>query len=99
MTDGQNTTPSLNIYFLEADEITGPWRLVTYLRDFGEQAYFVTIASKFIDSGGHKLWLGYSANFTNDGGRTHYQSDLHVSVRPSCISQTFMYQSDLHGSG
>ena len=35
-------------YILEADALTGPWRLVTYLKDFGEQAYFLNFPSKFI---------------------------------------------------
>ena len=76
VTDGQNTISSYNTYMLEADSITGPWRLVTYLRDFGEQAYFVNIPSKFIAAEGHRLWLCYAANFTNNIKRgTHFQSD------------------------
>ena len=64
MTDGRTTISKYNTYLLEADEITGPWRLVTYMRDFGEQAYFVNIPSKFIDGkDGRTMWLCYAANW------------------------------------
>jgi hypothetical protein len=76
VTDGQDTISSYNTYILEADSITGPWWLVTYLHDFGEQAYFVNIPSKFIAAEGNRMWLCYSANFTQNVklGR-HFQSD------------------------
>jgi len=64
VTDGTNTISAFNTYILESDHITGPWKMVTYMRHFGEQAYFVHIPSKFISSDGKTLWLGYSANFT-----------------------------------
>jgi len=63
VTDAWPTTTNMRTYILEADEITGPWRLVSYMKDFGQQAYFVNIPSKFIHPGGRKLWLCYSANF------------------------------------
>ena len=40
-----------NTYILESDRITGPFKLVQYLRHFGEQAYFVNFPSKFISAG------------------------------------------------
>jgi hypothetical protein len=48
VTDGGNTISRFNTYILESTEITGPWRLVTYMKNFGEQAYFVNFPSKFI---------------------------------------------------
>jgi hypothetical protein len=53
----------MHTYILEADTITGPWRMVTYMRNFGEHAYFVNIPSKFISPDGRTFWLCYSANF------------------------------------
>ncbi len=53
-----------NTYILESDSITGPFRLVTYMENFGEQAYFVNIPSKFISEDGQNMWLCYAANFT-----------------------------------
>ena len=41
VTDGWPTCAKMRTYILEADALTGPWRLVTYMKDFGEQAYFV----------------------------------------------------------
>ncbi len=65
ITDGGNTISRYNTYILESDQITGPWKLVVYMHNFGEQAYFVNIPSKFISQDGRTLWLLYSANFTS----------------------------------
>lgn len=64
VTNGWPTVAKMDSYILEADAITGPWRIVTYLRNFGEQAYFLNFPSKFISPDGKKLWLCYSANFS-----------------------------------
>jgi hypothetical protein len=64
VTDGWPTTRTMSSYVLEADDLVGPWRLVTYMRDFGTQAYFLNFPSKFISSDGTTLWLMYSANYT-----------------------------------
>jgi hypothetical protein len=63
VTDGGNTCAKMNTYILESNEITGPQKLVTYLKDFGEQAYFVNMPSKFISPDGRTAWLWYSGNF------------------------------------
>jgi hypothetical protein len=64
VTDGWPTVAKMTSYILEADVITGPWRMVAYLKDFGEQAYFLNIPSKFLSDDGRTLWLCYSANFS-----------------------------------
>jgi len=64
ITDGWPTVAKMDSYILEADRITGPWRMVVYLKDFGEQAYFLNFPSKFISEDGRTLWLCYSANFS-----------------------------------
>ncbi len=63
ITDGWPTIQSMDTYILESDHVTGPWKMVTYLKDFGPQAYFVNIPSKFISKDGKRAWLCYSANF------------------------------------
>ena len=63
VTDGWPTYKQMHTYILESTAITGPWKLVTYMKNFGEQAYFVNIPAKFIGPDGRKLWLAYSANF------------------------------------
>lgn len=55
-----------NTMILEADSMTGPWSMVHYMRDFGPEAYFVNIPSKFISEDGEKAVLWYSANFTDN---------------------------------
>jgi len=75
ITDGGNTISKFNTYILESSKITGPWRLVVYMRNFGQQAYFVNFPSKFISKDGRTLWLSYSANFTNGYLHTHFKSD------------------------
>jgi hypothetical protein len=64
ITDGWPTVAKMDSYILEADKITGPWKMVTYLKDFGEQGYFLNFPSKFISDDGKTLWLCYSANFS-----------------------------------
>lgn len=66
VTDGWPTCAKMSSFILEADQITGPWRLVTYMKDFGEQGYFLNFPSKFISSDGRTLWLCYSGNFARD---------------------------------
>ncbi len=63
VTDGWPGVEDMNSYFLEADDITGPYRLITFMNKFGRQGYFLMFPSKFISSDGRTAWLSYSANF------------------------------------
>lgn len=63
VTDGGNTYSKMNTYLLESEQLAGEWKLITYLKHFGEQGYFVNIPSKFISSDGKTAWLLYSGNF------------------------------------
>jgi hypothetical protein len=62
--DGYHSLAPYDTLLLEAEALTGPWRMVHYLRNFGRQAYFVNLPSKFMSSDGSRLWLCYSANFS-----------------------------------
>jgi hypothetical protein len=64
ITDGWPTVEKMNSYILESDNVTGPWKLVVYMKDFGQQGYFLNFPSKFIRENGRKAWLCYSANFS-----------------------------------
>ena len=75
VTDGWPTVARMSSYVLEADEITGPWRLVTYMKDFGQQAYFLNFPSKFIGEDGRTLWLCYSANFSQNWNDVRLEFD------------------------
>ncbi|MHC4706904.1 MAG: hypothetical protein ACYS8I_07445, partial [Planctomycetota bacterium] len=46
VTDGGMTAGKMHSYILESDKLTGPWKLVTYMKDFGEQGYFLNFPSK-----------------------------------------------------
>jgi hypothetical protein len=52
-------------YVLESEALTGPWKLVTYMRTFGEQGYFVNFPSRFISADGRTLWMCYSSNWSH----------------------------------
>ena len=73
ITDGGNTCARMNTCLLEADTLTGPWKLVTHLENFGEQAYFVNFPSKFIGADGRTAWLCYSGNFATDWNNERIQ--------------------------
>ena len=72
---------------LEADAITGPWKLVTFMRNFGEQGYFVHFPSKFVAAGGRTAWLMYAANFTNGYLKTRYRSNPPGSRYGMCLQE------------
>ncbi len=57
---GESGLGAYDTMILEADRITGPWRLVTFMEKFGDQAYFVNVPSKFIGADGRTAWLCYS---------------------------------------
>ena len=61
--DGWPGIANMSTYIMEADKITGPYRIITYMKNFGEQGYFATIPSRFISEDGKTFWLSYSANF------------------------------------
>ncbi|MGB6220759.1 hypothetical protein [Haloferula sp.] len=64
ITDGWPTVAKMDSYILESDTLTGPWKMVSYMKGFGEQAYFLNFPTKFISPDGKTLWLCYSANFS-----------------------------------
>lgn len=66
VTDGWPGIKNMSSYILEADGITGPYKMITYMKDFGTQGYFMTIPSKFIGQDGKSFWLSYSANFSQE---------------------------------
>ena len=87
VTDGGNTVSRYNTYVLESSRPTGPWRLVTYLRNFGEQAYFVNIPSKFIGADGRSLWLCFAGNFSSGWGGITFKSRPRGSRYGMCLQE------------
>ena len=87
VTDGGNTVHYFNSYILESDRITGPWKVVSYLKHFGEQAYFVNIPSKFISADGRTFWLCYAANFSSGWGGVKFLSRPSGSRYGMCLQE------------
>lgn len=87
VTDGGNTVSRYHTYLLESDRLTGPWRLVAHLTNFGEQAYFVNIPSKFVGGDGRTLWLCYSANFSSGWGGITFKSRPPGSRYAMCLQE------------
>lgn len=87
VTDGGNTVSRYHTYLLESDRITGPWKLAAYLENFGEQAYFVNIPSKFIGGDGRTLWLCYAANFSSGWGGITFKSRPPGSRYGMCLQE------------
>lgn len=73
-TDGFDGRGRYDTMLLESDTLTGPWRHVHYLREFGPQAYFVNVPTKFVEDDG-RMWLSWSANYGND-------ADPFLTMRP-----------------
>jgi hypothetical protein len=61
--------------------------MVAYLKDFGEQGYFVNFPSKFISADGRTLWLSYSANFTNGYLNTRFKPSPDGSRYAMCLQE------------
>jgi len=74
VTDGWPTVAKMNSYILEADKVTGPWKLITYMKEFGEQGYFLNLPSKFISKDGLTLWLCYSGNFSQGWNNIRFKA-------------------------
>ena len=66
VTDGWPTAGKMSSYILESDNVTGPWKLAVYMKDFGQQGYFLNFPTKFISKNGRKAWLCYSGNYWID---------------------------------
>jgi len=60
-TEMPSTVGAYDTYVLEAASLTGPFKMVTYLPRFGQQAYFVSFPSKWLD--GENAVMTFSANF------------------------------------
>ncbi|MBI2432783.1 MAG: hypothetical protein HYV26_07935 [Candidatus Hydrogenedentes bacterium] len=71
--EGEENLPYNVLIFWESSQITGPFRLVHYLRDWGPQTYFPNIPAKFISQDGKRMWLCVSSNYRQDGEPKPFQ--------------------------
>lgn len=87
VTDGVITTEKFHTYILESDAVTGPWRMVAYLKDFGEQAYFVNFPTKFISGDGRTLWMCYGANYSDGWNKVNFKALPEGSGYGMCLQE------------
>lgn len=87
VTDGWPTSREMNTYILESDNVAGPWKLVVFMENFGTQAYFVNIPSKFISRDGLTFFLCYSGNYTNAWLKTKYPANPPGSRYALCLQE------------
>lgn len=64
--DGKLDISTKDTYILESDNIAGPYKMVGYLPNLGEQAYYTNVPSKFISSDGLTGWMVYASDFTRN---------------------------------
>lgn len=72
-----------NLIFFEADELTGPYRIVHYLKDWGVQSYFPNIPSQLVSKDGQTAWLTVAANYNAAQFNPHqnrYAASLHELI-------------------
>lgn len=94
VTDGGNTVSKMNTYILESDRIDGDWKIVSYMKDFGEQAYFVNIPTKFISKDGKQMWLLYSGNFSAGWQGREFEADPPGSHYGMCFQKIQLLKED-----
>ena len=87
ITDGWPTMKSMDTYILESNSLTGDWKMVNYLKDFGPQAYFVNIPSKFISEDGLSAWMCYSANFSYSQKDSIFNGNPEGSEYQMCLQE------------
>lgn len=66
--------------FWEADQITGPYKIVHYMRDWGAQTYFPNITPQFINDDGTSAWMTVASNYSVQNINPHqnrYAASMH----------------------
>lgn len=82
VTAGGRGIDAMDSYLCEAEALTGPWRLVTYLPRFGPQAYFLNSPSRFLSDDGRTGWLLYSGNYTDHWGHPEDPDQVVIADPP-----------------
>ena len=73
-----------NVLLLESAQLTGPWKVAVYLHDFGPEAYFLNIPSKFISPDGRTFFLCYSGNWC---GHTSSRAAIRRAATTHCACE------------
>jgi hypothetical protein len=72
-----------NFIVLEADQITGPYKMVHYMKDWGVQTYFPNIPTQLIGEDGQTAWLTVAANYNAANFNPHqsrYAASMHEII-------------------
>ena len=79
MEDEDNLPYNVTIFW-EADEITGPYKIVHYMKNWGVQTYFPNINSQFINEDGTSAWMTVACNYSVQNINPHqcrYAASMH----------------------
>jgi hypothetical protein len=63
--ESESNLPYNVVIFWESDRLSGPYKMVHYLKDWGPQTYFPNIPAKFISSDGRKAWFVCASNYSS----------------------------------
>ena len=69
--------------FWESDEITGPYKIVHYMRNWGEQTYFPNIPAQMINTDGRSAWMTVACNYSVQNINPHqcrYAASMHEII-------------------
>ncbi len=95
ITDGGAAVGPVSSYILEASCLEGPWHMVTYLRHFGTQGYFLNFPSRFISSDSSVAWLCYSANCANRYDGADLAEDPPGSCYAMCLQEVHLLKPEV----
>ncbi len=78
--EGEKNLPYNITSFWEADDITGPYKIIHYMRDWGPQTYFPNIPAQMINDDGRSAWMTVSCNYYKSNGFNPHQCRYGASM-------------------
>jgi len=78
--ENEDNLPHNVTIFWEADDITGPYKIVHYMKNWGAQTYFPNITSQFINEDGASAWMTVASNYSVQNINPHqnrYAASMH----------------------
>jgi hypothetical protein len=92
-------------FSLFAESLTGPWHYITYMRNFGPEAYFVNHPTKFAakraDTSNRRFdaFLMYSANFADSAAHNKPEnSGYHMNLQQARLSLSHDFAAKLEAA-
>ena len=97
---------NFDTWFLESDDVTGPWKYVTYMRQFGPQVEFANFPSKFgakranTTAKTFDAFLMFSANYDpQKGGENPPNSAYHMNLQQARFKLSDAFAARLDNNG